>query len=325
MLTKSNSYQLTLDGGQLVLKLLPGMTEAPWSEIEQAGFEAVSEVQKLSKPQVVVDLTELTYIGSSQVALVIRVWKAVKVQDGSMVVATANSTVREVLALSGLDRIWKLVDTSEEAKTALGRRDVEPDLPAEESPTSPLPAYALLAACFIGILGLVAFGVGATMPGRILLSVGGVLALIAGFWGLITTSGILRLFAGSGATAGIALLLIAVLLPQPSTGFRRNSEEAEAEAAVTGGKSPVGREASDPVPATSSVKTKEKPPAVPAAKLPPPSTPPTSVDPKGEAATPPAASLPAASPPAVTDPASVDPATTDPAGPITPRSTLKDL
>lgn len=319
MLTKSNSYQLTLDGGQLVLKLLPGMTEAPWSEIEQAGFEAVSEVQKLSKPQVVVDLTELTYIGSSQVALVIRVWKAVKVQDGSMVVATANPTVREVLALSGLDRIWKLVDTSEEAKTALGRRDVEPELPAEESPTSPLPAYALLAACFIGILGLVAFGVGATMPGRILLSVGGVLALIAGFWGLITTSGILRLFAGSGATAGIALLLIAVLLPQPSTGFRRNSEESEAEA-VAGGKSPVGREASDPVPATPSVKNKEKPPAVPAATLPPPSTPAVPVDPKEDGATPPAASQSA-----VTPPAAVEPAAAEPAGPITPRSTLKDL
>lgn len=137
MLTKPNSYQLVLENGQLILRLLPGLTEAPWSEIEQAGFEAVSEVQKLSKPQVVVDLTQLSYIGSSQVALVIRVWKAVKVQDGALVVATSNSTVREVLALSGLDRVWKLVETSQEAQAALGRRDIQPTLDNDQSDASP--------------------------------------------------------------------------------------------------------------------------------------------------------------------------------------------
>lgn len=318
MLSKPNSYQLVLENGQLILKLLPGLTEAPWSEIEQAGFEAVSEVQKLAKPQVVVDLTELNYIGSSQVALVIRVWKAVKVQDGALVVATSNSTVREVLALSGLDRVWKLVETSQEAQAALGRRDIQPAVDDDPSDASPLPAYALLAACVVGILGLIAYGMDAIAPGRILLVTGGFMALAAGIWGLLTTFGTLRLFAGSGVSAGVVLVLISFLLPQPKGEFRRNESEGEEAAA--------GAQAASPVPAKVG-KSKVNPPKddLPG-NQPAPAQPSAAVNATNE---PPQATAPTeaaasdTSPPATTPPAA-KPAT-EPEGPITPRSTLKDL
>ncbi len=319
MLTKPNSYQLVLENGQLILKLLPGLTEAPWSEIEQAGFEAVSEVQKLAKPQVVVDLTELNYIGSSQVALVIRVWKAVKVQDGALVVATSNSTVREVLALSGLDRVWKLVETSQEARAALGRRDIQPTVDDDQSDASPLPAYALLAACVVGILGLIAYGMDAISPGRILLVTGGIMALAAGIWGLLTTFGTLRLFAGSGVSAGVVLVLIAFLLPQPKGEFRRNESEGEEPAAGSQAASkapakvskPKANQPQDDLPNNQPASKEPSAAAGNATNEPPKATTPTDAADSGTGS--PATNSPAATP------------ATEPAGPITPRSSLKDL
>lgn len=318
MLTKPNSYQLVLENGQLILRLLPGLTEAPWSEIEQAGFEAVSEVQKVSKPQVVVDLTQLSYIGSSQVALVIRVWKAVKVQDGALVVATSNSTVREVLALSGLDRVWKLVETSQEAQAALGRRDIQPTLDDDQSDASPLPAYALLAACVVGILGLIAYGMDAIAPGRILLVTGGVMALAAGVWGLLTTFGTLRLFAGSGVSAGIVLVLISFILPQPKAEFRRNESEGQEATAGAQAASPVPAKVGKPKvnPPKNELPNNQPAPTEPSAAVnatnePPKATAPTDAADSGLAS--PATKSPAPTP------------ATEPAGSITPRSSLKDL
>ena len=50
---------------------------ALWADIERVGSEILSRIQPLTSPQLLVDLCALSYMGSAQVALVVRMFKPV--------------------------------------------------------------------------------------------------------------------------------------------------------------------------------------------------------------------------------------------------------
>jgi hypothetical protein len=59
-------------------------------------------------------------MGSAMVALIVRIWKAVNGRNGRMVVVNNNGIVQEVLRIAGLEKVWTIVPTREEAVRELG-------------------------------------------------------------------------------------------------------------------------------------------------------------------------------------------------------------
>ena len=120
MSTSIVPYTLKILNSHVEVTLHPPVTEVTWTDLEKLGTEVLSELQSRKQPICLIDLTELSYMGSSMVALLVRIWKDVKAQNGKMVVVTDHALVKEIITLAGLDKIWTMHPTPEIARKSLG-------------------------------------------------------------------------------------------------------------------------------------------------------------------------------------------------------------
>lgn len=120
MTTTEAPYDVTPHKSHVTITIRPTLTDADWSVIKRAGDEVLAQIHAHKPQKVLVDLTPLDYMGSSLVALVVRCWKEARPDLQQFVVVSDSKVVREVLNLSGLARMWDVVETHEEAMEALG-------------------------------------------------------------------------------------------------------------------------------------------------------------------------------------------------------------
>ena len=112
-------YQFEDRESYSILALYPLINEGQWGNVSEVGGEIVGRLKTLRNPALVIDLSPLEYMGSAQVALLVRIWKSLKQINGRMVVQCPGEMVREVLALAGLKSLWNIVDTREAALKSL--------------------------------------------------------------------------------------------------------------------------------------------------------------------------------------------------------------
>ena len=103
-----------------VVSFNPALGDCKWGDIERVGNELRDQLALLSKPVFLLDLSKLDYMGSSVVALIVKLWKTAQERDGDMVVVNTNSMIREVLDIAGLSRVWTIVGSRDEAEEILG-------------------------------------------------------------------------------------------------------------------------------------------------------------------------------------------------------------
>ncbi|GAB4142716.1 MAG: hypothetical protein Tsb009_13230 [Planctomycetaceae bacterium] len=120
MTLSENSYRFETYDGFSIVCLLPELNDVPWAEIEKLGNTLIEQMEKQKASAFLIDLNALNYIGSAMVALVVRLWKSAKEQNGKIAVVNSNTMVLEVLKLSGLDKVWTIVDSREEGLKAIG-------------------------------------------------------------------------------------------------------------------------------------------------------------------------------------------------------------
>lgn len=113
-----------LPGDILSIWLRPELNETDWTEIERVGSEILEQVGSHKRPRAIVDLTDMKHIGSSLVALLVRIWKVVGERGGQMVVVNNNELVGEVLEIAGLAEKWTIVATRPRAVAILGGNGV---------------------------------------------------------------------------------------------------------------------------------------------------------------------------------------------------------
>ncbi len=119
MATSDAPYTMEKSRGQFVLCLLPKLNEVQWGDVQQVGNEILPDLESVRSPALLVDLSQLDYMGSSMVALLVRLWKSVQAKNGRMVVQSEQKMVTEVLNIAGLNSLWEVVPSREEALTAL--------------------------------------------------------------------------------------------------------------------------------------------------------------------------------------------------------------
>jgi anti-anti-sigma factor len=177
--------------------------EAKWPDIEKAINDLKAKIAELDRAVVLMDLSRLQFMGSSTVALIVKVWKEIETRKGGMVVVSPNEMTREVLEISGLNRLWTIVETREEAEAILSK-------PPYAIPTL-ASTYLLALLGWVSVAGAVGFVVilkrkldtfDAETAKQLVFACGGVASLI----GLISTvreTQVWRLL-------GVLLLLVAV-------------------------------------------------------------------------------------------------------------------
>jgi hypothetical protein len=184
---------------------------------------------------VIVDLTTLDYLGSAQLTLLVRIWKAIKEYNGRMVVELKGAVVREVLKTAGLLNVWDVAESREAAFALLG---LAPDGRRKVSLTLPTIGLIALTAALAGVC--LTIWRSNLVDARIAL--GGQLAcagiaLVAGLWTSIRGWGARRGL-GAAMVVSSAVLAVTIVFNHP----RENAPSAGAPAAHSGKDAKHGRD-----------------------------------------------------------------------------------
>lgn len=141
-MSESSAYDFETARGYSIIAFNKGLGDARWGDIEQVGNELKERIAALDRPVFMLDLSRMEFMGSSIVALIVRLWKTVQENQGGMVVVNSSNMTKEVLEIAGLNRIWTIVATREEAASLLSQ--------------PPFQKASGLSAFFLAILGWVA-------------------------------------------------------------------------------------------------------------------------------------------------------------------------
>lgn len=116
-------FRIERHGGVAII--IPSQTVESWNWniIEDAAEIVLQPLRDEPNPQVVIDLTHVSYFGSVFLALLLRMWKVVVGKGGQMVLAGASSNTKELLAVTALDTIWPIYDSRDEAVRMLSSAD----------------------------------------------------------------------------------------------------------------------------------------------------------------------------------------------------------
>lgn len=113
-------FRFTQEENVSILVLQQELNNVQWGEIDSIGTQVLNALADRTHPNVIVDLSQLNYMGSAMVALIVRVWKATMARKGKLAVVCPHDGVREVLKLASLDKHWAITNTQAEARKAVG-------------------------------------------------------------------------------------------------------------------------------------------------------------------------------------------------------------
>ncbi|WP_437192752.1 STAS domain-containing protein [Planctomicrobium sp. SH527] len=119
-MTSTTPCELISQKEYVTVVLRPPVLQSSWTEIEEFGTGVRTNLEGRNAPACIIDLSTLTYMGSSIVALMVRIWKVVQARNGKMVVVCSHPTVKEVIHLAALDTVWPLVTDLRAAEKKLG-------------------------------------------------------------------------------------------------------------------------------------------------------------------------------------------------------------
>jgi len=100
-----------------VLVITPLFTYATFAEPDVATelTEVQEQVDSPATQQVIIDLGEIPYFGSTVLEWMAQLWKRVKSKGGRLAVVRPSEIGREVLAAARLERLWGIFETRDQA------------------------------------------------------------------------------------------------------------------------------------------------------------------------------------------------------------------
>jgi anti-sigma B factor antagonist len=120
---QDQSFRIERHGEIAVVIPSPRVEEMPETLIEQAAKVVVNSLREEPPAGIVVDLSQVHYVGSVFISFLLRCHMLAKRQGSELVLAGASEPARELLHLLDLQTIWAIYPTRQEALAALGSSD----------------------------------------------------------------------------------------------------------------------------------------------------------------------------------------------------------
>ncbi len=79
----------------------------------------LTEIDHTERPDVIIDLASVHYLGSEALGRFVRLWKRVCLRKGRMAVCAVAPPIEELLRISKLHVVWPIYENREAAFTAL--------------------------------------------------------------------------------------------------------------------------------------------------------------------------------------------------------------
>jgi anti-sigma B factor antagonist len=106
--------------GELTIITANPLLETVGAGLEDLAARAIIEpLRDEVEPQVLFDLSQVSYFGSVFLAVMIRCWRLVLSKSGTMVLSGVSSHARELLHVTSLDQAWPIYGDRREAIDAM--------------------------------------------------------------------------------------------------------------------------------------------------------------------------------------------------------------
>jgi anti-sigma B factor antagonist len=119
MNTRKAIFEVEREGDTLIVTPAVDLCETEQGEIAEAGQEILDLLRRSYGRNLVLDFHRTDYYGSTALGFFVRLWKWVRVQGGKMALCHLSDHEREILAVTGLDGIWPICASREEALAAV--------------------------------------------------------------------------------------------------------------------------------------------------------------------------------------------------------------
>jgi len=114
-------YVRTEQAGE-TLVVAPLFTFATFAEADLASeWNAVQQqIETPAVKNVIVDLGEIPYFGSTILEWMVQMWKRIRAKGGNLATCNASPIGREVLVTARFDKLWGVCDSRDQAHEWLG-------------------------------------------------------------------------------------------------------------------------------------------------------------------------------------------------------------
>ncbi|MFO0903092.1 MAG: STAS domain-containing protein [Pirellulales bacterium] len=110
----SHIFDVAVEGNSVLVTPKSCLTEFDFAQIELEGKRVVQWLQDRGEANILLDLTNSDYFGSSAVGFFMKLWKWARTKQGKMVVTNASPHALELIRLIQADKLWHLCPTRAE-------------------------------------------------------------------------------------------------------------------------------------------------------------------------------------------------------------------
>jgi anti-anti-sigma factor len=115
MSVTTSLFEVELEGQTLTLTPLVDLRELEFQEIESEASDILNVLRSGTVRNVILDFSRTDYFGSTALGFFVRLWNRVRAVNGRMAFCNLSGHEREVLQVAGLDRLWPLCSSLDEA------------------------------------------------------------------------------------------------------------------------------------------------------------------------------------------------------------------
>jgi anti-anti-sigma factor len=120
-------FAVELQGETLVITPRTGnLRELSFQQIETEGSEVVAALERSPARNVVVDLRQVDYCGSTALGFLLRLGRIVRSRGGSMALCNVSEHGKAILSVVNLEDAWPIHPTKEDALQAVAHGPREP-------------------------------------------------------------------------------------------------------------------------------------------------------------------------------------------------------
>jgi anti-anti-sigma factor len=119
MIASADVFEIDLEGRTLIVTPARDLRELEFEQIEAETAEVLRLVDAGTIRNVVVDLYQTDYCGSTALGLIVKLWKRVRQKGGRMALCNLSEHEREIFAMAKLDSLWPICCSREEALMAV--------------------------------------------------------------------------------------------------------------------------------------------------------------------------------------------------------------
>lgn len=108
-------FEVKLVDDAVLLTPQRDLTEFEFGQIESESAKIVGQLTEASKKHLIVDFTRIDYCGSTGLGVLTLLYKKVRERGGEMAICNLSPNEREVLRVTGLDRLWHVCKDVDES------------------------------------------------------------------------------------------------------------------------------------------------------------------------------------------------------------------